>query len=261
MAFGEAQLPRVLVFGHSHMGALLDAYRAEAAVGDSRFELIHYQFLREDRPHITLVDGNWRYHPECEEELRQLIIRTNPALIISMLQGEQAASAGMIAPDRPFEFYFPDETENGSGPIAEIIPFDAILAACMDQHRLISPLLTSLKPAMSVPAIALCPPPPIGDAQFILASRPKHGNISEYLATRGLPPTKWRYRMWKLHALALRAIYEEQGIVFIEPPSESYDESGCLLQSYWSDVFHANVAYGRLLLEQIAGSIVIGFAQ
>ena len=57
-------LPRVLVFGHSHIVALVNAHKAEAAAGEARFDLVSYQFLRDDRQHITNVDGKWRYHPD-----------------------------------------------------------------------------------------------------------------------------------------------------------------------------------------------------
>ena len=98
---------------------------------------------------------------------------------------------------------------------------------------------------------ALCPPPPIDDREFILASNPKHANIAEHLAKRGLPPTSWRYRIWKLHMAALRMIYEDHGIGFIEPPRDAIGANGCLTEAFRSDVFHANAAYGHLLLQQL----------
>jgi hypothetical protein len=249
-------LPRILVFGHSHMGALLDAYGE--AVNDNRsFKLVSYQFMRSDRPHIVHTDGKWRYHPECEDELRRLIDTTGPAAVVIMLQGEQAASAGMIAPDRPFEFYFPGQ-QSDVGAITEIVPYDMMIETCRYEHRLISQLLDDLRSTILVPAYALSPPPPIGDSEFILASNPKHANIAGHLAKRGLPSINWRYRMWKLHTLALQTIYEERGMVFVDPPRESHGEDGFLLQPFWSDVFHANSQYGRLLMRQIESFVASG---
>ncbi len=250
-------LPLVLVFGHSHMGALLEAYSAEARDGNESFELISYQFLRAGRPPAVHIDGKWRYHPDCERELRRLIEQLEPSLLVSMLQGEQAASAGMILLDHPFEFYFPDEPAEFN-PLTKIVPFDILLESCKLEYRPISDLLDTLKALGTAPSLALSPPPPIGDSQFILASNPKHANIAESLATRGLPATRWRYRVWKLFTHALRAIYQDRGIAFVDPPRETYGEDGCLLRPFWSDVFHANARYGRLLLRQIQSFVSNG---
>jgi hypothetical protein len=182
--------------------------------------------------------------------LRRLIEQIEPAAIVCMLQGEQAASAGMIAPEKPFEFFFPGE-EGGVAVSGEIVPFDLLFSACKQTYRLIAQLLDQLKPAINMPAIALSPPPPVGDAQFILASNPKFANISEHLQRRGLPSTRWRQRMWRLHTAALRTIYQERGIAFVDPPLGSLDADGCLSRPFWADVFHANTAYGRLLLRQV----------
>ena len=243
-------LPRVVLFGHSHMGALVAAFDEQVSQRRQSLDLFSYQFLRTDRPHIVNVGGRWRYNPECEDELRRLIAQTRPFALISMLQGEQAVAAGLIMPERRFDFYFPGEETYVADPAQEIVPYDLLLEACKIEHHLVSDLLDRLKPFVTVPIFALCPPPPIDDEEFILASNPKHANIAEHLAKRGLPATHWRYRIWKVHIAALRAIYEARGIRFIEPPREAIGANGCLDARFRSDVFHANAAYGHLLLQQ-----------
>ena len=251
-------LPRVLLFGHSHIGAVLQAYEAELAAGSQAFELVSYQFLRPDREHIVELDGVWRYHPDCEKELLHLIEQTRPDLRVSMLQGEQAVSAGLIAPEKPFGFYFPGEETETNSRIG-IIPFDILLESCRMEFSLISGLLDTLRARDVPPAIALSPPPPIGDSQYILTSNLRHAGIAEQLARHGLPTTSWRYRIWKLYVHALRMIYEERGIAFLDPPPETCGPDGCLLQPFWSDIFHANPSYGRLLLRQIRSFVTSGF--
>jgi len=243
-------LPRVLVFGHSHLGALMAANEGEAANDARRFEIVSYQFMREDRPHIVHLDGEWRYHPECEKELCALISSTGPDLVVSMLQGERATAAGLIAPEHPFEFHFPGE-EKAFGPEAEIVPFDMLIEVCRWEHGLIGELLDRMRGHVRLPSVALSPPPPIGDDAFIVASNIRHADIGRYLRERGLPPKRWRYRVWKLHTLALRTIYWERGVAFADPPVGAQGEDGCLLREFWSDPFHANARYGHLLLGQI----------
>src|SRR5205814_962201 len=244
-------LPRVVFFGHSHMGALVAAFDEQVSQRRQSLDLFSYQFLRTDRPHIVNVGGRWRYHPECEDELRRLIAQTRPSALISMLQGEQAVAAGLIMPERRFDFYFPGEETYAADPAEEIVPYDLLLEACKIEHHLVSDLLDRLKPFVTVPIFALCPPPPIDDEEFILTSNPKHANIAEHLAKRGLPSTPWRYRIWKLHTMALQEIYREHGITFIDPPVEAIGDNGCLQQDFRSDVFHANQRYGQLLLKQV----------
>jgi hypothetical protein len=246
-----SSLPKVVVFGHSHLGALLAAFDEQVVQGQPSLELLSYQFLREDRPHIVNLDGRWRYNPECEAELSQLIARTRPAAIVSMLQGEQAVAAGLIMPERRFDFYFPGEESCVPERDQEIVPYDLLFEICKADYQLVADLLDRLRPSVTVPIFAFCPPPPIDDEDFILASNPKHANIADYLAKRGLPATDWRYRIWKIHVAALRAIYEKRAVRFIEPPQEAIAANQCLDAQFRSDVFHANAAYGHLLLQQV----------
>jgi len=247
----RSDLPKAVVFGHSHMGALLAAFDQQLSERRQSFDLIPYQFLRIDRPHIVNLQNRWQYNPECEQELHQLIDEIQPHIVISMLQGEQAVAAGLIAPEKWFDFYFPGENDYTPKQDEAIIPFDVLFEICKIQYQLISDLLDKLQSLKPVPMFALCPPPPIDDREFILASNPKHANIAEHLAKRGLPPTSWRYRIWKLHMAALRMIYEDHGIGFIEPPRDAIGANGCLTEAFRSDVFHANAAYGHLLLQQL----------
>jgi hypothetical protein len=245
-----ASRPRILVFGHSHMGALQVAYAAEAAGGSAGGELVFYQFLREGRPHIILHDGKWQYHPDCRRELLDLIRATQPRLMVSMLQGEQAVLAGLVVPQLPFDFYLPEE-EAATSTVAEIIPYDVLLECCKFDYRLICDLVDEVRTATAQPVIALSPPPPIGDRDFILANNLRHANIGEHIKQHGLPTTRWRRRLWQVHTEAIRSIYRERGIAFADPPAETCGADGCLLQPFWSDAIHANEAYGRLLLRQI----------
>jgi tetratricopeptide (TPR) repeat protein len=181
-SFRLASLPKVIVFGHSHMAAMLAAFDQQTAAADKPFELLSYQFLRENRQHIINVGGKWRYHPECEQELRLLIEQNEPAVLVSMLQGEQAISSGLIAPQEPFNFYFPDDEDNHEeNNDQNVIPFDIVLRMAKHQYQVISSFLDSTRTFMSMPTFALCPPPPIDDEEFILTSNPKHANIAEHL--------------------------------------------------------------------------------
>ena len=238
-----SSLPKFLIFGHSHLEALLDAY-SRVEPNDLGFELVPYQFLHPDRSHIVNIDGKWQYHPECLCELQDLINATAPTILVSMLQGEQAILAGLVKPERPFEFYLPDESE-AYGDSIEVMPFDMIFECCKEQYSVFSPFLAKLQSSISSPVFALSFPPPIDDPDFILA------NLHYSLEREQLASASWRYRIWKVHALVLQSIYEESGIPLIPPPPDSFDDNGYLRREFWQDAVHANVQYGHSLLQQL----------
>jgi hypothetical protein len=57
--------------------------------------------------------------------------------------------------------------------------------------------------------------------------------------------------VWKTHAEALRDLYAKHDVAFLDPPAASCGAEGFLESEYRGDAFHANAAYGRLLLSQI----------
>jgi hypothetical protein len=246
------ELQKVFSLGHSHLGALSSAYENVEPHSGLTFELTRYQFLRVDRPHIVHVENRgWCYNQEIERDILDLLENTKPAAVAILLQGEQAVSSGLIAPVRPYDFFFPQEVGYIPDPNSEIIPFDIIFNICKNKFRLIADFLDLIVDRLPPIAFALCPPPIVGDTKFILNSDTSHEGISSHIAKFGLPSTSWRLRVWKVHVMALRAVYTDRKIAFIDPPAESFGEDGCLRTEFRSDVFHANAAYGQLLLNQI----------
>ena len=243
---------RIVAFGHSHLGALAAAYATRAARTEPRYELVLYQFLRAERPHIVHVDKQgWRYHPEIEQELIELMATCDPEAVVILLQGEQAALAGFVAPVRPYDFIFPSETGYVPQTATEIIPYSVVFEVCKDRFRLIADFLDLLGDSLPRNSFALSPPPIVGDRKFILDTKGRHSEITHHIDQFGLPPTAWRLRQLKVHMMALRSIYEERGIRFVDPPAIASGDDGCLRPELRSDVFHANATYGQLLLDQI----------
>ena len=249
-------LTRVIAFGHSHLGALDLAYAQAGGRRDLPYELTTYQFLRNDRPQIVNLDEKgWRYHPEIAHDISALIDTIKPQAVVMMMQGEQAVSAGLIASAKPYDFYFPRETGYIPNAASEIISFDLILKVFIAYYRIIGDFIDLIRGRLPPLSFAFSPPPPVGDRQFIIDSDTKHGNIACHIKKNGLPATAWRYRIWKINVMAMRAMYEARSIPFIDPPDGTANEDGCLRLDFRSDVFHANLAYGELLLGQI-GSLI-----
>jgi hypothetical protein len=243
---------KVVAIGHSHLGALAAAYANPGLRGERSFELSSYQFLRSDRAHIVHEDGKgWRYHPEIEKEVLALLDTVKPDAVTILLQGEQAVLAGLVPSVRPYDFFFPSEIGYVPDPTCEIIPFSIVFEVCKDRFRLIADFLDLIGKSLPDNCFALGPPPLVGDRDFILNTKYRHGEIASHIEQYGLPSTVWRLRVWEVHMMALRSIYRERGIRFLEPPMTSCSAEGCLNAAFRGDVFHANAAYGQLLLAQI----------
>jgi hypothetical protein len=241
-------VPRILVFGHSHIAALVAAYN-QSEVGKDTLELVFYHCQQPGRENIVNINNTWQYNPECICELATMIKDVRPQGMISMLQGEQAILCGLMHPPERFEFYFPWETEEYDDSV-EILPLDMVLEVCRQHHSLLPPFLDYLIALVEVPIFALSFPPPIYDAEFIMA----HGR--EFLKDGQLATPRWRFRIWKAHAMALEVIYRERGIPFISAPPEVCEDNGYLLQPFWQDAIHANARYGQLLLAQLKALFV-----
>jgi hypothetical protein len=248
---------RIVVFGHSHMDALLDAYSHRSLKEHLGIEIIFYRLMRKE--HSFYIHGKSEYNVELDErELRSLIQEVRPALVVGMLEGQQTALLGMVGPERPFEFCFPGE-ERHFEPSQEIVPYDMLLETCQEELIGISRCLKDLRPVMTMPALALCPPPPTPDAEFILAHFPPE--VAQSMRQRGIPPAAWRLRIWKLCVLALQAVHREHRMECLSPPPQSHDEEGFLLPSFWSDGIHANAEYGRLLIGQIERAVTAAYPE
>lgn len=242
----------VLAFGHSHLGALSMAYVNGIGRLDLPYDLTTYQFLQSDRPQIVNTDGKgWHYHPEIERDVLELIDTIEPGVVAIMMHGEQAVAAGLIAPSKPYDFYFPWETGYIPNAASEIIPFDLLLQVYIARYRLIADFIDLIRDKLPPVTFALSPPPPVGDRKFVIDSDVAHGDISSHIRQHGLPATTWRQRIWKINTMAMCSVYNARGIGLIDPPAGTADEEGCLRPEFRSDVFHANLAYGERLLQQI----------
>lgn len=243
---------KVLVFGHSHLGAITSAYKKLPEKSNLEFDLITYQFLRSDRQHIVNINGIWCYHPDILIELKSIISRENPNIVISMLQGEQSISLGMVNPKDPYNFFFPKEENYIQNNNNEIVPFDIIYQTCFDRFLHINTFVKEIRKNLPEQTFSFCPPPPISDDNIILNGVMPHKDLASEISKFGLADSQWRYRIWKVYTMALRDSYASNEIRFIDPPSEAVDSNGCLLNEFCSDIFHANMDYGTLLLNQIS---------
>jgi hypothetical protein len=75
------------------------------------------------------------------------------------------------------------------------------------------------------------------------------------LATCDTTPAPIMKRLWGVVQESLADVARETGARFVPVPKEAIDPGGYLSPEYHGDFFHANHAYGRLILDRIALAI------
>ena len=102
-------MTKLVLFGHSHLGSITRAYDERKTKSDAPFDLEVVQFIRDDIPHIIHGENGWQYNPDGARQLQEVLETIKPRAVFCSLQGEQAVWAGLVAPERPFDFFFPGE--------------------------------------------------------------------------------------------------------------------------------------------------------
>lgn len=239
-----ARKPKLSVLGHSHMHCLMAAYGEVAADDDRPFDLAFLNMHKEN--HLIGVDGKWQYHPEIVAQAVDFIESSAADAIVLMLQGEQATLAGVNPPVRAFEFLFPEEAAAEVPAGREIVPYDLIRKIDEQSFEPMVAFLSQVRPGIAAPVVALAPPPPVGDTDFVVkclaVAQPAPAEI---------PETRWRYRRWRVAVSVMRQLYEAHAARFFAPPPAAADDDGCLRSEYYWDAVHANPKYGHLLLAQL----------
>ena len=105
----------------------------------------------------------------------------------------------------------------------------------------------------SHPVVALSPPPPIEHNDLVLRLSQPNEALYELLCKAGVPPSLWRWKIWRLYVNAIGGIFRRHGIVFLEPPEAAFGPGHFIDETLISDSFHGNPAYGSLLIRQLEG--------
>jgi hypothetical protein len=243
-------MSKVVLFGHSHLGAIVRAYDDKKTKAETTLDLYPIQCIRKGVPHIVHGQNGWEYHPDGIAELRSVIETVKPSAVFFSLQGEQAIWAGMLTPERPFDFFFPGDSPVVDGVDREVVPFDIIMDIAIGHHRLAADFLGQVQSLVTIPFFGISPPPPVGDTDFMMERLRGH-DVYPKLKERGLASKAWRRKMWRVHVLALAEIYRTHRCGFREAPDNALDREGFLPASMYGDAFHANNEYGALILEQM----------
>jgi hypothetical protein len=229
----KAQAAPVVCIGHSHVNCVAMA----AALEDFPLRVINFWVTPE--PFVER-DGRRRFAPKLTEALG--------GDVVSFIGGSAHIMVGLPQHPRPFDFILPSAPDLPLDAAAEIIPVDGVRAAMMSFAQEYLDLIGQLKTAPGQRVWHAAPPPPYADGAAMAPLIP-WGMFEA--GPHQVSPKFLRYKMWRLHCEILEGFCQDAGVGFIPHPTEAVDEEGFLLADCYEDPGHANLAYGRLVLEQV----------
>lgn len=274
----SATVPRIIIFGDSHVHAIQEAIKVRLA-GDVPVSIEARRLLktktRDDGSAHPRVPGAtlWEW---LRERWRGFFRKSNAGtrrtlgdttlkeflaiarslrpcdILVSAVGGNQHAVFSTIQHADPFDFFFPedrpDETEND----VPLIPFRPLYDFFCNGLRLgDGATIAALRRSTRARMVHILAPPPKRDTAFIHRYHDSHF-ASEGISSFGVSSPQLRLKFWRMQNRALREICAPLGVETIEPPDVACDAEGFLDPSYYArDATHANAAYGELVLEQL----------
>ena len=230
--------PPLVVIGHSHTETVAAAARQ---LGQA-LELLNFWHLPDP---FVMEHGRMALVPAIRKRL--------VAPVFSFIGGAVHQDIGLVVHPLPFDFVWPERPDLPLTPGADIIPFDALHAAMLEQTRHFRDIMSAVRAAVDGPVFQMESPP-----TFEHEALPQNDPGFYYLfgADAAFSPPWLRYKLWRVHSGIIAAHCQTIGIEFISCPAETVDARGFLQEAYHGTPAHANVAYGALILQQMQKAAV-----
>jgi len=249
--------PRLLVLGHSHIGALDLAWKAsDAGLQQIDYRSAHLNSAR-FQPNFEQGRGGRRIASGFRPALNDLLRGEAPDLIVALPMGNEYNAVAMTPVGPPFEFFAPEDTARRTAGVCQI-PYAmmrAQIATLAERNALL--ILSEIAAAADCPVVALPPPPPIFDEGHI---RAHPGRFANAVAEYGLNPPDLRARIWALYVDILSDALAGTGADLMPLPDTVFEYHAG--QPYLAadmraqDPTHANARYGARVLAKILTRLV-----
>ena len=243
-----ANIPAVLVVGHSHLRALQNAVHERRP--DAQFEPApRFLQLRQPgfEPDLTQAAANRAFWPPAAWAM---LADPEPDCIVSCIAGQSHTVLGLVEHVQRFDFVLDAAPELALDETREVLPgalVRALMARQMQPDLLTMRALRHFSPR---PVVHLNAPPPIPSAKHILQYP---NNFRERLKTFSVTPALIRYKLWRLQSALTEQVCRELGFDFLPVPPQTQDEAGCLVPRAWNpDPSHGNAWYGEQVWAQLA---------
>jgi len=253
-------MKRIVGFGASHLGAVIQAAKNQALLRRLDVELTLLSFL-DYTPIVNVSAGKFDVNAEFAAAFRASV-RADPApeLVFCTIGGGDHIVLGLAQHERPFDFVIPPQAIQASPIVGvdylsmlkdcEILPYDLFVGIMRTRVSAVRSFVKWIRSITDIPICVMCLPPPIKDEEFIM----KHPGrvLNEQLEKFGISPIALRYKLWWLQASAQSEVCGETGVTFLPVPDDAMDETGCLRKElYAGDPVHANGSYGEMVIEQL----------
>lgn len=250
----------IIILGHSHVGAVVDALNARQVVvpqrGDTLFYFVHDVWKYKTDYANSGAEGGVVFNKHVLDAVNRIVPPGYERHYVSMLGGNGHILLSLKRHARPFDFVIPEAPDWPLETDAEIVPFSFMSDIML---QLMLPYVWQLKAyreAVGVKVAHIEPPPPCGDDEYLA----KH--LGPYaLEPKNVLPRYQRLKLWRLHSRLLRRLCADLDVEFIKAPDEGLDPIGFLSpESHGSDAAHANKTYGELVLNQLHSMTGGGYA-
>lgn len=229
-------VPPILAIGHSHLACV------EQAALATGFELSALNFWTMPGSQIA-ADGLLWPSGTLKEA-----IRSHRGPLFSLVGGSSHTVLGALVHPRRFDFVLAEQPDLPIHREAEVLPQNAVGGMLRAHMAGYLNLMLELGKVASGPFHHLESPPPHRDSERMRQSMPwsLFPDMKQEIST-----APFRYKMWRLHSAVVRDWCAEHGIAFIPHPRDSVDDEGYMIDACYHDGLHANLAYGKLVIDQI----------
>jgi hypothetical protein len=247
-------MPKIaLGIGDSHLGSLISAnVQAVRDMAPLPFRLVQlgggaiaYDVVLQSERRGEMLN------PLIDAALRDAataLDRAESELDVFVLLGGFIVSRYTWSSRGEFDIYVDGLQAHPSGDVP-LLPRDALLATLAHDTRPLMAGLAQLQRRVGRVRLVSAPPPHRSD-EALRQARLRGQRVNSQDLTRPMHAVV-RLKVWKLADLFFAEACQRVGVGYVSPPSASVEADGFLKGDYEKDGFHANAAYGRLMLEHL----------
>ena len=200
------------------------------------------EFTTDGKPEIKV-------HTQFLNLLNSISKNAEPNMLFSVIDGNEHSLLSMIQHPVPYDFILPTHPEMEITKGSQIIPYAVVEGQILDkikQALLALRLIKSFHPYLQV--FHVLPPSPIASEKQIM-NQPEV--FAQHIARYGVSPASLRLKYYLAYQSIITREAEKIGVRILTAPEKSMDKYGFLLEDYWFAATHANVKYGKLVVDQI----------
>lgn len=245
-----SDVSKLLGIGHSHLSAVIRAYRAEFAGEGWNFAFAPLRLqTAQIGPNIIEENGHRTLTDDVVRRVKHVTRRIEPDAICGFFMGNEVNALAMVNHERPFDFHWP-EMEMPAMDGVEVIPFGLMKQQMRHLYQRNAGLFCAAVRKEYDGRILIVPPPPPNPSEQHIRSHP--GKFGQLIRRHGLAPASVRLKMWMLYCEVLREEAAQSGAEVFNIPTNAFDQNGFFAETFWNnDPTHGNVTYGRLVLTSL----------